>query len=57
MSGVISILTFGIFLVTFIISIITGIYYAGREEIPNWSFAVAFVCIISIIFYGILEFS
>ncbi|VUT28275.1 MAG: hypothetical protein SYNGOMJ08_00844 [Candidatus Syntrophoarchaeum sp. GoM_oil] len=57
MFGSISIVTFLVFLITFVISIIAGIYYAGREETPNWIFFAAFVCIASIIFYGILEFS
>ncbi|MCW7075943.1 MAG: hypothetical protein ACXQS6_04910 [Candidatus Syntropharchaeales archaeon] len=57
MSGIISILIFALFLITFIISIIAGIYYADREEVPCWIFAAAFLCIASIIFYGILEFS
>jgi len=53
----ISIVTFGLFLITLVVTIITGIYYAERDEMPNWNFAVVFVCIASIIFYGILEFS
>ncbi|OFV66397.1 MAG: membrane protein [Candidatus Syntrophoarchaeum butanivorans] len=57
MSAVLSIGMFALFLLTFVVSILAGIYYADREEVPGWVFIAVLFCILSIIFYGILEFS